>query len=123
MALEVEGLGEATGRHAGTDNRKTDHAEEGVGAAVAVLNDMKIKELIGKRLVGHYDIDERDELSPCYTIVSIESINGLFIVRGPIRGCRVAFSEDDFMALKESGKCRINTHDYWIEDEPPRTRF
>ena len=76
---------------------------------------MKIEELKGKKLVGHYDIDEKDNLTPYFTISKIEYFWGHFAVIGNTRGCRVSFTEEQFFELVSFGRVRISTHNYWIE--------
>lgn len=76
---------------------------------------MKIEKLKGKKLVGHYDIDEIDDLTPFFTISQISYYWGYFTVIGDKRGCRVTFTEEQFFELVSFGRVRISTHNYWIE--------
>ena len=76
---------------------------------------MKIEQLKGKKLVGHYDIDEKYDLSPYYSIAKIEYFWGHFVIIGNGRGFRCSFTEEQFFELVAFGRVRIGTHNYWIE--------
>lgn len=77
---------------------------------------MKIKDLKGKKLVGHYDIDKPDDLSPYFVIAQIEYYWGWFYIKGNSRGCYTSMDEEKFFELVSTGRNRVNdTHDYWIE--------
>ena len=84
---------------------------------------MKIEQLKGKKLVGHYDIDEKCDLSPYYPIAKIEYFWGHFVIIGNGRGFRCSFTEEQFfnwclLAGWESERTTIG-----LSHEPSWTRF